>query len=140
MDALVRWSKNLSFTGSSDSGFSIPLGTDPSVGGDNDGFRPMELVLVALAGCTGMDVMSILKKKRQDITAFDVKVHADRVSEIPRAFSQITIEYIVTGRNVDRNAVERSVELSMTKYCPVHLMLEKAVPIETRITLLEAVE
>jgi putative redox protein len=139
MDAMVRWSKGLSFTGSADSGFTVPLGTDPSVGGDNDGFRPMELVLVALAGCTGMDVMSILRKKRQDVTAFDVKVHGDRIADPPRSFSEITIEYIVTGHNIDSAAVERSVELSMKKYCPVHSMLEKIIPISVKITLLEAV-
>jgi putative redox protein len=139
MEAQAHWHQNLTFTGSADSGFTVPLGTETSVGGDEDGFRPMELVLVALAGCTGMDVISILKKKRQAVIAFDVKIHADRTSEIPRVFSSIQIEYIVTGNHIDTAAVERSVELSMTKYCPVHAMLEKAAPIETKITILEAV-
>lgn len=138
MDAQAHWHKNLSFTGSADTGFTVPMGSGTSVGGDEDGFRPMELVLVALAGCTGMDVISILKKKRQAFTAFDVKIHAERTSEIPQVFSAIQVEYIVTGNHLDAAAVERSVELSMTKYCPVHAMLKKAVPIDTKITILEA--
>ncbi|MBL6965793.1 MAG: OsmC family protein, partial [Anaerolineales bacterium] len=74
MDAKVTWHGRMSFTGISDSGFEIPLGTDPGVGGDNDGFRPMELMAISLAGCTAMDVISILAKKRQEITAYDVRV------------------------------------------------------------------
>ncbi len=77
MDATVSWKQRMSFSGSSDSGFSIPLGTRPQVGGDNDGARPLELFLIGLGGCTGMDVISILEKKKQQVTFFDVKIHAD---------------------------------------------------------------
>ena len=84
MDAKVVWKQKMSFDGSSESGFTVPLGTSPGVGGDDDGFRPLELIAIGLAGCTAMDVVSILTKKRQEITSFEVRVHTDRAEEIYR--------------------------------------------------------
>ena len=138
MDAKVTWQGDMSFEGTANSGFKVPLGTDPEVGGNNDGFKPMELLLTGLAGCTAMDVISILKKKKQDVTSFEVKAHADRTSEHPRVFTHVLLEYIVTGHHIDPVAVERSIELSETKYCPAQAMLKKAVVIEHKITLLKA--
>jgi putative redox protein len=136
MDAKVVWSKGLSFTGSAEmSGFSLPLGADPEAGGQNDGFRPLELLLVGLAGCTGMDVISILEKKRQEVTAFEVRAHAEQAGDYPRVFTRITIEYLLTGRNIDRASVERAVELSETRYCPAQAMLRKAAGIEVKIAI-----
>jgi putative redox protein len=137
MDAKVTWKGKMSFTGTADTGFTLPLGAEPAVGGDNDGFRPMELMAISLAGCTAMDVISILQKKRQEVTGFEVKVHAERADEFPKAFTHITVEYNVTGHNVDPVAVERSIELSSTKYCPAQAMLAKAVTIEHKYTILE---
>jgi len=137
MDAKVTWKGRLSFTGQADTGFTLPLGTDPAVGGDNDGFQPMELMAISLAGCTAMDVISILQKKRQDVTGFEVKVHADRADEFPKVFTHVTVEYNITGHNVDPVAVERSIELSSTKYCPAQAMLAKAVIIEHKYTITE---
>ncbi len=135
--AKVVWKSDLKFEGSADSGYSLPLDTTPAEGG-GEGFRPMELLLVGLAGCTGMDVISILKKKQQDVTAFEVAVQGERASEHPRIYTHITIEYIVTGRNIDPAAVDRAVELSETKYCSANAMLGKAAKIEHKITLKEA--
>ena len=101
MNAKVNWKGKLSFTGTADTGFEVPLGANPKVGGDNDGFRPLELMSVSLAGCTAMDVISILQKKRQEITDFRVEVDADRVDEHPRVISDAVIEYHVTGKAVD---------------------------------------
>jgi putative redox protein len=137
MDALVTWKGKMSFTGTADSGFTLPLDTEPAVGGDNDGFRPLELMAISLAGCTAMDVISILQKKRQEVTGFEVKVHAERTDEFPKVFTHLTLEYNVTGRNVDPTAVERSIELSSTKYCPAQAMLAKAVTIEHKYTISE---
>jgi putative redox protein len=137
MDAKVTWKGNLSFTGLADSGFTLPLGTDSAVGGDNDGFRPMELMAISLAGCTAMDVISVLQKKRQEVTGFEVNVHAKRADEFPKVFTHITVEYHVTGHKVDPAAVERSIELSSTKYCPAQAMLAKAVTIEHKYTIAE---
>lgn len=119
----------MSFTGTADSGFDVPLGAAAAVGGDDDGFRPLELMLVSLAGCTGMDVLSILRKKRQDITGFNVRVDAERSDEHPKVFTSITVYYNVRGHEVDPKAVERAIELSETRYCPAQAMLVQAVPI-----------
>jgi putative redox protein len=130
MDAKVTWKGRLSFVGQADSGFEINLGSDPSVGGDDDGARPLELFAIGLAGCTAMDVISILQKKRQDVTAFSTEVHADRAVEHPKVFTHVTVKYLIEGRQVDPAAVERAIELSVTKYCPAQAMLSKAVEIE----------
>ncbi len=136
MDAKVIWTKRMSFEGSSDSGFTLPLGTSPEVGGDDDGFRPLELLAIGLAGCTAMDVISILTKKRQEVTNFEVKVHADRQEEHPKVFTHLTIEYILGGKDLSREAVERAVQLSADKYCPAQAMFAKIVPIDLKITIL----
>ncbi len=138
MDAKVTWHKGLSFTGTADSGYVLNLGGKKSVGGDGDGFLPMELFAIGLAGCTGMDVISIMEKMRQKVTAFEVKVHADRVDQHPKIFSNILIEYIVTGHDLDSSAVEKAVKLSEERYCPGQAMLEKSVEITHKITLVEA--
>ena len=130
MKAKVNWHGNLSFTGSANTGFEVPLGANPRVGGDNDGFRPLELMALSLAGCTAMDVISILQKKRQQISDFRVEVNADRADEHPRVFTQAIIEYHVTGNDVDEKAVVRAMELSATRYCPAQSMLAKVFPVE----------
>ena len=130
MNATVAWRQGLSFTGKADTGFEVPLGADPEVGGANDGFRPLELMAVSLAGCTAMDVISILTKKKQEVTAFEVKVHAKQAEEFPKVFTQAVITYLVTGHGVDEAAVLRAIELSATKYCPAQAMLGKVVPME----------
>jgi putative redox protein len=139
MEAKVTWKSGLSFNGwASKSGFSMPLGTDAASGGADDGFRPMELLLVGLAGCTAMDVISILEKKKQAVSHFEVKVQAGRAAEHPRVFTHIVLEYVVTGKSIDPAAVQRAVELSESKYCSAQAMLKKAVEIESKITILEA--
>jgi len=135
MEAKVIWKGGLTFSGTADSGFTVPLGGAAEVGGAEDGFRPLELLAVGLAGCTAMDVISILKKKRQDVTGFEVRVHADRSDEHPRVFTHVLIEYHVTGQNIDPEAVERAVELSETRYCPAQAMLAKAVKIDHKILI-----
>jgi putative redox protein len=132
MDAKVTWKDGLSFTGSAETGFNVPLGAEPEVGGADDGFRPMELMGVSLAGCTAMDVISILKKKQQAVTGFEVKVHADRATEHPKVFTHVVITYQVTGNNVDEVAVIRAIDLSAKKYCPAQAMLSKVVPMELK--------
>jgi putative redox protein len=136
MDAKVTWKHNLSFTGTANSGFDIPLGAGGQPG-VSEGTSPMELLGISLAGCTGMDVIDILRKKRQDVTGFEVRVHGDRAAEHPRVFTTMTVEYVVTGHQVDPAAVQRAVDLSVTKYCSVLAMLNKAAQIEHKITIVE---
>jgi len=138
MEPKVTWKQRLSFTGTGPSGYSLPLGTDPSVGGDNDGFAPMELIAIGLAGCTAMDTISILQKKRQEITAFEVIVHNTQAIEHPKVYTYIQLEYLIEGHQVDPMAVERAIDLSATKYCPAQAMLEKAIKIDHSNTITDA--
>ncbi len=132
MEAKVNWQGRMTFTGTADSGFQLPLGTDQAVGGNNDGFRPMELLAVGLAGCTAMDVISILSKKRQEVTDFEVQVHAERAEEHPKVITAAVIEYFVTGQGLDEAALLRAIELSATRYCPAQAMFGKLMPIELK--------
>ncbi len=139
MEAKVTWQKKMSFVGkAAGSGFTLPLDTVVEQGGDNAGFRPMELILLGLAACTAMDVISILEKKRQQVTGFEVQAHGERAETHPKVFTHIIVEYVVTGVNIDPAAVARSVDLSETKYCSAYGMLSKTVNIEHTITILEA--
>ena len=137
MDAELTWKSNLSFNGTADTGFTLPLGASPKVGGDNDGFRPMELILIGLAGCTAMDVISILQKKRQQVTAFQVTAHAERSDEHPKVFTRIKLDFQVTGKDIDPRAVERAIELSETLYCPAQAMLTHSVKITNEYSIVE---
>ncbi len=136
MNAKVTWHKGLAFTGVTDSGFHVPL--DSVHDEEHKSAGPLELVLLGMAGCTAMDVISILEKKRQTVTNFEVQTHAARAADHPKVFTHITVEYIITGHNLELAAAERAVELSITKYCPAINMLKKAANIETKITLVEA--
>ncbi|MBE9478992.1 MAG: OsmC family protein [Chloroflexi bacterium] len=138
MDAKVTWSKRLSFIGEAETGFSVPLGANPRVGGDNDGFRPMEMIAIGLAGCTAMDVISILQKKRQDVTAFEVQLRSKQAQEHPRVFTHIEIEYLIFGHDVEEAAVQRAIELSENKYCPAQAMFKQIVPIKLSYKILPA--
>ena len=137
MKVAVQWKKEMTFMGMPDSGFPVQMDADNSFGGTNQGVRPMEMVALGLAGCTGMDVISILRKKRQQVTQFEVKVNAPRSPEHPKVFIRAAITYIVTGMNVDEAAVLRAIELSMTKYCPVQVMLSQAFPMELHYEIYE---
>jgi putative redox protein len=137
MKATVQWKENMTFLGLPDSGFPVQMDADAYFGGTNNGVRPMEMIALGLAGCTGMDVISILQKKRQHVTQFEVRVNAPRSPDHPKVFTSALITYIVTGKNVDEVAVLRSIELSITKYCPVQLMLAQVFPMELHYEIYE---
>jgi putative redox protein len=137
MKATVRWQENMIFVGMLDSGFPVELDADSYFGGTNNGVRPREMVALGLAGRTALEVLSILQKKRQNITGFEVKVDAPRSPEHPQVFTGAVIHYIVTGKNVTKTAVLRAIELSFTKYCTVQKMLDGAFPIELRYEIYE---
>ena len=136
MEANVIWKKRMSFEGTAESGFKVPLGTSPSVGGDEDGFRPLELIAIGIAGCTSMDVVSILKKKHQELDSFEVKISAELATEHPKVFTSLRIEYFLSGTDISQEAVERAVQLSAEKYCPAQAMFQEIVPIEMKINIL----
>lgn len=137
MKVSVAWKENMTFVGTPDSGFPVQMDADSYFGGTNQGLRPMEMVALGLASCTGMDVLSILRKKRQQVTQFEVQVNAPRATEPPHVFTSAQITYIVAGRNVEERALLRSIELSMTKYCPVQVMLSGAFPMELHYEIYE---
>ena len=137
MKATVVWKGNMVFTGMPDSGFPVQMDSDSSYGGTNSGVRPMELIALGLAGCTAMDVLSILQKKRQQVKQFEVKVDAPRSRDYPKVFTNALITYILSGTNIDEAAVLRSIELSATKYCPAQFMLAQAFPMELRYEIYE---
>jgi putative redox protein len=130
MDVVLNWKGNLSFEGVSDSGFAQKMDADAVAGGEDSAARPMEFIALGLAGCTGMDVISILQKKKQPVTDFQVQVHAERADEHPKVILRAVIEYLVTGKDVDEAALLRAIELSTEKYCPAQAMLGKAFPMQ----------
>ena len=140
MEANVTWHQGLTFTGTANTGFKVPLGGSSKIGGDDDGFRPMELIATGLAGCTAMDTISILHKKRQDVTDLKVTVHAERAKEHPRVFTHIKIDYQITGHGVYEDAVLRAIELSARRYCPAQGMLSQVVPIVLHYQIFETGE
>jgi len=134
----VVWRDDLMFTGFSSSGLSIPLDTSKANGGHDTGISPMELLLTALAGCTGMDVISILQKKQQKVTGFEVQVEGVRAEEHPRVWAEIWIKYVVTGHQIDPAAVERAIELSRDKYCGVSATLRPTATLHDSYEIIEA--
>lgn len=135
MNARVQWVDGVTFVGRSASGHSIVLGG--KAGPDNPGAgapSPMELVLLALGGCTGLDVVSILAKKRQNVEGFYVNIDADRAEEHPRVFSHVEVEYVFRG-NLDPKAVEDAVRLSQEKYCSVSAMVGARATVSYRIRI-----
>ena len=137
MKVAVQWKENMTFMGMPDSGFPVQMDADSALGGTNQGIRPMEMVALGLAGCTGMDVISILRKKRQQVTHFEVKINAPRSHDYPKVFTSAQITFVVAGKNVEEAAVLRAIELSVTKYCPVHFMLAQAFPMEVQYEIYE---
>ncbi|MBI5961054.1 MAG: OsmC family protein [Chloroflexi bacterium] len=132
------WRDDLMFTGISGTGFTVPLDAAKTAGGHGTGVGPMDLLLVALAGCTGMDVISILRKKQQDITGFEVQVEGLRADEHPRTWKEIWVKFVVTGHNVDPAAVERAIELSRDKYCGVSATLKPITAMNYSQEIIEA--
>lgn len=137
MQAKVTWQANMAFAGTAESGLNIQLDSKKEVGGEGKGFIPMELMAISLAGCTAMDVISILRKKRQDVTDFEVRVNAPRAREHPKVFTSATIDYLVTGHNVDEKAVLRAIQLSAENYCPAQAMLGKIIPVDLHYQIFE---
>ena len=125
--AHVMLLNDLRFQGSVRSGYTIDLDV-PACDGGGEGMTPMELVLIGLASCSAMDVVAILRKKRQPVERLEVRVHGQRQTEHPTVFTNINLEYVVHG-DVDPQAVTRAIELSKERYCPVWAMLEPTVHI-----------
>ncbi|MDZ7840561.1 MAG: OsmC family protein [Gammaproteobacteria bacterium] len=129
MKASVRWVDGMMFEASADSGHTIVMDGPPELGGRNRGSRPMEVVLMGAGACSAADVVSILGKSRQDVTDCVVELEAERAGSVPKVFTSIHMHYVVSGRGLKPEAVERAVRLSAEKYCSATRMLNETAAI-----------
>lgn len=137
----VKWNGKRAFEGQDAAGHLVLMDSKAQYGGDGSGVRPVELVLFGIAGCTGMDVISILEKKRETVTDFDIVVRGtQREDDYPKIYTRIEIEYVVTGVDVKSESVARAIELSEEKYCAVRHMLGPQVEVVTKYQVLEATD
>jgi putative redox protein len=138
MNVRIRWLEDASFVAQSGSGHSIVMDGPPEEGGRNLGPRPMETLLMGMGGCTAFDVVNILKKARQPVYDCIVDIEAQRAEEVPKVFTRIHIRFVVWGKNLKANQVQRAVNLSTEKYCSATIMLGKTVEITHDFEILEA--
>jgi putative redox protein len=125
MKATIKWQDGVCFIGEADSGHKLTLDGPPDYGGRNLGVRPMEAVLLGTGACTATDVVSILRKARQQVSDCVVKLEAERATDVPKVFTRIHAHFIVSGKNLDPKKVARAIELSAEKYCSATAMLVK---------------
>ena len=129
MNISVNWVDGMLMVGKSHSGHSITMDGPPEIGGDNLGVRPMEMLLLGVAGCTMIDVVTTLKKMRQELTHCETKVNAERADDHPKVFTDIHIQFLVKGNDLDSKKVEKAITLSAEKYCSASIMLGKTASI-----------
>ncbi len=126
MKASVHWTGEVSFKAESETGHSVQMDGPPDQGGENRGPRPMEMLLMGLGGCASFDVLSMLKKGRQQVTNCVAELEADRADAVPAVFTRIHLNFVVTGHDLKEAQVKRAVSLSAEKYCSASIMMEKA--------------
>ena len=126
MKTTINWLGNALMQGESGSGHSVMVDGPESIGGLNQGMRPMELMLMSVGACSTVDVISILKKARQDVTDCSVEVDGERVDAVPAVFKKIHLNFKVSGNGLEENKVKRAVELSAERYCSASIMLKNA--------------
>lgn len=136
-NAKVTFVKGLQFVGTASSGHTTVMDGDPEVGGDNIAPRPMELLLIGIGGCSGMDIVSILRKKRQNLTGLEININGIQADNYPKKFNEIDLEFVVRGKNMSEEAVKRAIELSMNKYCSVKATLEGTAKIQCSYKLIQ---
>jgi len=137
MKTRVKWLDNMSFVGESDSGHSIVMDGPPEFGGRNLGVRPMEMLLLGLGGCASFDVVSMLKKSKQDLVDCEVEISAERAETEPKVFTKIHLHFTVSGNDLSDNRVKKAIELSAEKYCSASIMLGKTATITHDYELVE---
>lgn len=125
MKTRVKWLDNMSFVGESGSGHSIVMDGPQEFGGRNLGVRPMEMLLLGLGGCASFDVVSMLKKSKQDLIDCEVEISAERAEVEPKVFTKIHLHFILSGNDLSETRVSRAIELSAEKYCSASIMLGK---------------
>ncbi|MEQ1836783.1 MAG: OsmC family protein [Candidatus Nitrotoga sp.] len=125
MKARIKWVEQVSFLGETESGHAVLMDGPPSGGGRNLGPRPMEMVLLGTGGCTAYDVIHILKKSRQQVSDCVIEITSERAQEDPKVFTKIHFHFVVTGKDLKPEQVERAIHLSAEKYCSASIMLGK---------------
>lgn len=125
MKARVKWVEQVSFLGETESGHAVLMDGAPAAGGRNLGPRPMEMLLLGMGGCTSFDVIGILKKSRQAVSDCYVEIEAERAETDPKVFTRIHMHFVVTGKALKAEVVERAIKLSADKYCSASIMLGK---------------
>ena len=135
MKAIIQHVKDMTLVGKGSSGHWIPLDAAEKVGGSDSATRPLELLLIGLGGCTLMDVISILRKKRVSFTDFWLELEAPQAPEYPMVFTDITMTYHVSGKGIKETDLARAIELSEDKYCSANAMLRESVPINTKFVI-----
>lgn len=137
MKAKIEWQGGLCFVGEAGSGHKVTIDGPPDFGGRNLGLRPMEMVLLGMGACTATDVMSILKKSRQQVSNCTIDLDGQRAEQAPKVFTRIHVHFIVSGKNLDAKKVARAIELSATKYCSATIMLAKTADITHDFEIVE---
>ena len=137
MNISVNWVDGMLMVGKSHSGHSITMDGPPEIGGENLGVRPMEMLLLGVAGCTMIDVVTTLKKMRQELTQCETRVNANRADDHPKVFNQIHIQFVVKGKDLDSKKVEKAITLSAEKYCSASIMLGKTASITHDFEIVE---
>ena len=138
MECKVKWFEGMSFIAETGSGHLVAMDGAPEAGGRNLAPRPMEIVLAGTGGCTSFDVVMILKRARQDVPGCEVKLTAERAESDPKVFTKIHMHFIVTGKNLKEDAVERAIRLSAGKYCSASIMLGKTAAMTHDFEILES--
>lgn len=138
MKARVKWVEEVMFVGESGSGHAVIMDGAAEAGGRNLGFRPMEMLLLGLGGCSAFDVVMILKRGREQVTDCIVEIDAERATEDPKVFTRIAMRYIISGTALDPKKVERAVNLSAEKYCSATAVLSKTAQITHSIEIVTA--
>ncbi len=137
MKARVKWVEQVSFRGESESGHAVLMDGAPAAGGRNLGVRPMEMLMLGTGGCTSFDVISILKKSRQAVSDCYVELEATRAEEDPKVFTRIHMHFVVKGKDIKPDVVERAIKLSAEKYCSASIMLGKTAEITHDFEIVE---
>jgi putative redox protein len=137
MKARVKWVENAMFLGESGSGHTVVMDGPPDSGGRNLGARPMEMLLLAMGGCTAFDVVHILRKGRHHVADCELQLEAERAETDPKVFTKIHIHYVVKGKGLTDATVKRAIDLSAEKYCSASIMLGKSAEITHDYEILE---
>jgi putative redox protein len=137
MNISVNWVDGLLMVGKSDSGHTITMDGPPESGGENLGVRPMEMLLLGVAGCTMIDVVTTLKKMRQDLSHLETKINAERAIDHPKVFTDIHIQFILKGQDLDEKKVDKAITLSAEKYCSASIMLGETATITHDFQIIE---